>query len=423
MKKLLVLMSVFLIGCSSHQLKHPQVNEENYQIVSIDKREQHYDLYNEPYRFWGDMRPVHLNDENLALFRQSNKAGTFKVFGENLNILVLSGGGERGAYGIGILNGLYDTGELPEFSIITGVSAGALIAPFAYIGDKESLLRVKTVILSLNDKEDFNKRSIFWPIRNNAMTVGDKFFSRIESIYDKVLIEKLAVEYNKGRRLLIGTTHFESGRQMVWNLGRIAASDLPNKEHLIHQVLAASASIPGVFPPQLITVYDKQGNPFQEMHFDGGLAAQLFFNPFGLNQEKISKMFGLDTTPNMYIVRNGYLQAEFKQVKPDILPIAARSLDSLIYAQTKGDLYHELYISACNHIYSHLTYIGNDFTVEADQNMFFDPVYMEKLYDYGYQRVLDNNVWTRQFDGTKAGSCESLHQPTEFIDRVNTQAN
>ncbi len=77
-------------------------------------------------RFWADSEPEYLRA--LPTMR-----GPW---------LILSAGGEDGAYGAGLLGGWSKTGKRPEFSLVTGVSTGALIAPFAFLGPKyDEMLR------------------------------------------------------------------------------------------------------------------------------------------------------------------------------------------------------------------------------------------------------------------------------------------
>ena len=58
------------------------------------------------------------------------------------NYLSLSGGGDNGAFGAGLLVGWTEQGSRPEFNLVTGISTGALIAPFAYLGkDYDPILR------------------------------------------------------------------------------------------------------------------------------------------------------------------------------------------------------------------------------------------------------------------------------------------
>ncbi|MFA0084746.1 patatin-like phospholipase family protein [Vibrio sp. 10N.261.51.F12] len=392
---IIVMLSLAMMACSTTHSIDKRVTEQNYTKVTLTKNvavspDAHFE---EPYRFFGDEVPPFLAKlkEERALNELVDTPNAPQIVGNEFDVLVLSGGGERGAYGAGIVNGLYDNGNLPEFSLVTGVSTGALTAPFVFAGG-EYIHKLKDAMLALNDGL-LDKRGLLWPAYSTSMVKGKTFYQFIEDTYDDDLIEAIAREYNKGKRLQIGTTHFDSGRQMIWNVGRIASSDLPNKAELIHKILMASASIPGFFPPQYFTVYD-HGKAYEEMHVDGGLSHQLFFNTYGFDLKSASEAYGVSGTPNIYIIRNGFLHNDFKQVENKILAIGARSIDNLIFSQTLGDLYKEIYLSGTANANAYLTNIEKDFDVKTDESKFFDENYMKALYDYGYDKAKSGQLWT-----------------------------
>lgn len=387
----LCMILLMLYGCSSSTSM--RVTKDNYTIATIEYPKKRSSIFDEPYRFFGDRSPnfmIALEDKKF-IETVVRSPSTPKIQGDQLNILVLSGGGERGAFGAGVINGLYDSGTLPDFTLVTGVSTGALIAPFAFLGN-DYIHKIYELMLKLNDEELLDKRNFLWPLYANSLVKGDKFANFIEETYSSSIIEAIANEHRKGRRLQIGTTHFDSGRQMIWNLGRIAASDLPEKEAIIRKILVASASIPGFFPPQYFDVY-ADGKLFEEMHVDGGLSHQLFFNPFMLDLDSISKAYGLTKKPNIYIIRNGFLGPEFTQVGERSIDIGLRSIDNLISSETIGDLYREAYMANSSNANVYLTFIGENFKQTSNEDYFFDPIYMKELYRYGYEMATEKSVW------------------------------
>lgn len=263
----IVLLALVLSACSSKHALENRVTKENYTEVNLQHSEQFKG--EEPYRFWGSEGPEFLLENQY-------QPTSITVNGERMNILALSGGGANGAFGAGVINGLYDAGKLPEYSIVTGVSAGALIAPFVFTGGAD-IHKLRDVMLGLDDRQVLGKKNLLNTLFKDAFTNGKSLYELMESTYSEEMIVKIAEQHRLGKRLFIGTTHFDSGKQITWNLGEIAASDLPNKSQLIHQVLAASASIPGVFPPQFINV-EYEGEAFEELHVDGGLTFQMFFD-------------------------------------------------------------------------------------------------------------------------------------------------
>ncbi|WP_246813574.1 patatin-like phospholipase family protein [Ferrimonas balearica] len=311
-----------------------------------------------------------------------------------MHILALSGGGANGAFGAGVLNGLYESGELPHYSVITGISAGALIAPFAFVGGEE-LLRMKRVMLGINDKMVLGKRNLLNTLIKDAFTNGESLYAFIERSYPDEMIEAMAQQHRQGRRLFIGTTHFDSAELVIWNLGQIAASDLPNKAQVIHQVLAASASIPGVFPPQFIEV-DIDGETYEELHVDGGLASQVFYGPASIDYHQINQALGLELSPKVHVIRNGTLDIGYQAVPDKGINLLSRSLKSLTIRQTRGDLYRMLYYSNLEQVELTFTYINADDVPEKHTQKMFDIDYMQALYDYGYSKALSDGLWTTQ---------------------------
>ncbi len=382
---MILIVSLMILGCSSPHSIENRVTEENYMLVNI----QHANKYqsHEPYRFWGDIGPKFLLDD-------VNGSDSLNVAGDRLNVLALSGGGANGAFGAGVINGLYDSAKLPDYTIITGVSAGALIAPFVFVGG-EDIHKLRDAMFKLNDHEVLGNKSVFNIFFKDAYTSGERLLSLIESTYDEEMISQIAEKHIQGKRLFIGTTHFDSGKQITWNLGEIASSNLPNKSALIHQVLAASSSIPGVFPPQFINV-EYQGEQLKELHVDGGLTFQMFFNPSSFDYGKLSTQIGLERNPNVHVIRNGTLQAHYQQLRGRGIELLTRSVSNLTLQQTRGDMYRMLYTSKRDNYDIAFTYIDTAFHFEKEGNKIFDEEYMAQLYSYGYLKAQSGKLWTSQ---------------------------
>src|SRR5262245_19321775 len=80
-------------------------------------------------RFWVDG-----SDTELREFLKGSALTSAAAVPGSFDVLAISGGAYDGAYGAGVINGWTSTGTRPKFSIVTGVSAGALIAPLAFLG-------------------------------------------------------------------------------------------------------------------------------------------------------------------------------------------------------------------------------------------------------------------------------------------------
>jgi hypothetical protein len=384
-KYIIILLALFLAACSSTHTLDKRVTQDNFKTVSINAAYE-ADLQ-EPIRFWPDQKLDFLYSENHG-------TTPLKVKGDQLNILALSGGGANGAFGAGIVNGLHDSGQLKQYTVVTGISAGSLIAPFVFTGG-DDIPRLKKVILGINDKMVLGKRNFLNALLKDAFTDGEKLFEFIEEVYTPEMIERIAQQHQEGRRLFIGTSHFDSNDLVIWNVGQIAQSNLPNKARLIHQILAASSSMPGVFPPQFIEV-EYQGKKYEELHVDGGMAAQMFFQPGNLEYSKISKALGLTKPPQVDIIRNGVLKMPYTVVPDKGVALLSRSVASMVVQQSRGDLYRMLYFSEADNLDLSFTYIDDTFVAKKTSKDMFDLDYMIALFKFAYDKAAQGDLWSKE---------------------------
>ena len=342
-------------------------------------------------RFWGDEWPT-FAAERFETFTDAEFRQVFPgLYDRPHNYLAISGGGANGAFGAGLLVGWTATGERPEFSMVTGVSTGALTAPFAFLGsdyDDE----MKEVYTSTTTKDIAEKRNPIAAAFGDSMTDTAPLQELIAKYIDAEMIDAIAREHKRGRRLFVGTVNLDAGRSVIWNIGAIAASDYPQKMSLIHEVLRASAAIPVAFPPVVIPV-EAEGKQYDEMHVDGGTGSQVFVYPAAIDWTLITKKLKVHGRPQVYVIRNSFLDPDYHGIKRSVFPIASRTIDSLIRTQGIGDLY-QIY-ALCNRDGNdfNLAYIPSDFTDEPAEG--FDPVYMKKLMDRGYQMALDGYPWEK----------------------------
>jgi hypothetical protein len=179
-------------------------------------------------------------------------------------------------------------------------------------------------------------------------------------------------------------------RPVIWRIGAIANSGHPRALELIHQILLASASIPGAFPPVLIEVEvgDKR---FDELHVDGGAASQVFLYPAGLDWNAILEKLQVRGRPKVYVIRNSRLDPMYEQVENKLFPIAGRSIESLVRTQGIGDV-HRVYLETCRDgLDFNLAYIPADFDEKPREK--FDPKYMKKLFDMAFDRAAAGYPW------------------------------
>jgi predicted acylesterase/phospholipase RssA len=343
-------------------------------------------------RFWGDEWPKFWK-ERLETFTDSGFRKYYSaIYKKPHNYLAISGGGANGAFGAGLLVGWSATGTRPEFSMVTGISTGALTAPFAFLGpDYDDTL--KTLYTTTATKDILKKRNILTAIFGESMTDTKPLQAMIAKNFNSDVLNAVAREHKRGRRLFIGTVNLDAGRSVIWNIGAIAASDYPHKIELIHDILRASAAIPVIFPPVVISV-KIDGEGYDEMHVDGGTGSQVFVYPAAIDWRKqITRKLKVQGNPKIFVVRNSFLEADYHGIQRKIFPIASRTIDSLIRTQGIGDLYQIYALCKRDGNDFNLAYIPSDFTEEPTE--VFDPVYMGKLFELGYQMAREGYPWEK----------------------------
>ncbi len=136
------------------------------------------------------------------------------------DVLMLSGGVLKVAYGAGLLVGWGETGRRPQFAVVTAVGASALIAPFAFIGHSGD-----QAIADL-----FNCSA-------GGMT---GLAERAAAYLDQAVLDAIAREHAAGRRLVIGLSGSAARSEVVWDLGQLAASRHPGALAIARRVLLAT---------------------------------------------------------------------------------------------------------------------------------------------------------------------------------------
>jgi hypothetical protein len=224
------------------------------------------------------------------------------------------------------------------------------------------------------------------------MTDTKPLRAMIAKYINSKIIDGIAREHKRGRRLLIGTVNLDAGRSVNWNIGAIAASDYPNKIELIHDILRASAAIPVVFPPVAISV-EIDGKRYDELHVDGGTGSQVFVYSAAMNWREVRQKLKVQGDPKVYVIRNSFLEPDYQGIKRAVVPIAERTIDALIRTQGIGDLFQIYSLCERDGNDFNLAYIPSDFTEEPTEP--FDPVYMGKLFELGYQMAREGYPWKK----------------------------
>ena len=306
-------------------------------------------------------------------------------------LLAISGGGDDGAFGAGLLAGWSERGDRPHFGLVTGVSTGALSAPFAYLGSEYDS-KLKKVYTDTSADDIFQKRELLAAVTDDAMTDTTPLRDMIASFLDKAMIERIAEEYGKGRLLLIMTTNLDQSRPVIWNIGAIAASGHPRSRELIVNILRASAAIPGVFPPVMLDV-TIDGKHYEEMHVDGGAVAQAFLYPPTLNIKEKSAKFGIKRDRIAYVIRNGRLFRPEEDVKRQTLSIATQAIATMTATSGLNDTYRIYLTTKRDGVDFNLAFIDDEFPEPYKGP--FDRTYMNKLFAFGYEKGRAGYPWRK----------------------------
>jgi hypothetical protein len=349
-------------------------------------------------RFWAG-RPGAAQERDLAdSFRQESR----DEFPPDANgvihypQLALSGGGANGAFGAGFLNGWTTTGKRPVFKFVTGVSTGALMAPFAFLGPSydDALREFYTTTAS---RDIFIVGSLFTLaarlLTGEALADTGPLVTLIEQHVDAELLRRVAGAHARGRRLYIGTVDLDAQRFVVWNMGVIASSTDPDALALFRKVMLASASIPIAFPPVYFDV-EADGQSYDEMHVDGGVGARVFIAG-GLFRHSIFRQRGglgsFEAREDVFVIHNGQLVSAPRPTRRTVLGIAMRVLDASSQSAVHGDLWRIYAVAQYRHAGFHWVTIPDGTEIVGEET--FDPVQMRALYEIGYRSALAGPVW------------------------------
>lgn len=350
-------------------------------------------------RYWGD-DGASIPPEVFSLRREQMLKAAARdpsILDQPTTMLTVSGGGSNGAFGAGLLVGWTATGQRPKFDLVTGISTGSLTAPFAFLGPPydEELRQAYTTISTENI---LKRRGIFAILGGQSIASNDPLRKLVESYVTDHMVDDIAAEHAKGRRLLIGTTNIDAERPVIWDIGQIASSGVAGRRQLIADILVASAAIPGVFPPVRLTV-TADGKTLDELHVDGGTSNQVFLLPADVTFKKLDSRFKNKRIRKLYIIRNGKTYPEYSQVKPVLASVAGKALASLTKTQGIGDLYRMYAQTSRDGVDYNLISMPESFTMKEPKP--FDPAYMEALYGLGYDIGRNGIPWQKTPPGLR----------------------
>lgn len=312
--------------------------------------------------------------------------------GGRSHYLALSGGGADGAYGAGVLAGWTAAGTRPTFSVISGVSTGALIAPLAFLGpDQDSVLRD---LYTSGVAEGIGGRpSLLAALTRGALFDQQPLRRLVAFFVTPDLLNAIAHEHRRGRRLFVLTTDLDSQVGIIWNMGAIAASGDPRALTLFEDVLMASAAIPGAFPPIRIAGQTAAGRPFEEMHGDGALISHVFTLPDAAMASFRGRRTAGAALTDIHMLMNLRLEPQFDLVEERPSAVAARSISTLLKYQARRQVNATYDFARGAGIGFQVTSIETPAPEDVD-SFAFDTAHMRVLYAEGFERARNGSAWS-----------------------------
>ncbi len=343
-------------------------------------------------RSWGDSYSTLFQEHltrGITWYLESHEGALAP--GRTDSLLALSGGGADGAFGAGLLHGWSERGDRPEFRVVTGVSTGALIAPFAFLGQKYDALLMK-MYTTITPDSIYILRSIFHILGSDSVADSSPLRRMVAEYVTPEVLEAVAKEYRRGRFLLIATTNLDAKRSMVWDMGAIASSKHPHALELFRKVMVASASVPVLFNPEYIQVH-AGGKEYDEMHVDGGTVSQFFIYGPMVDIHQLFQHIPKENRPRreLYVVVNNRLESPYKAVSPRLSSIAGNAVSSLIRGQDVGEVYKAFSYAKRDGIGFNLVSIPLENYPERKEE--FDPAAMRILFDTGRAMGIAGGFW------------------------------
>lgn len=323
-------------------------------------------------RFWGDSEADYMR----------------ALGGVGGDWLALSAGGEDSGFGAGLLTGLSESGRRPDYAVVTGVSSGALLAPFVFLGSSRDA-EMRDNFMALNAAEVFEdhrtQESLLdtWPLREF-----------IAKRITRGLIDAVAAEHRRGRRLIVITANLDIARPVAWNMGAIAAAGTEASAKLFRDVLVASSAIPGLFPPMMIEA-EVGGRRIQEMHVDGGLAATIYAAPDSMLLAGATRPLPMKS---LTIVVNGKLQSSFAVTDRSLVGVLGRSLSIGVKRGSRSTAVLAAAAARRSGVPFNIAFVDQDF--DHPSRGMFDAAYMKALFESGVKQGRSATPFRSDLPGT-----------------------
>lgn len=321
------------------------------------------------------------------------------------NVLCLSGGGSFGAYSAGVLCGWTERGDRPVFDVVTGISTGSLISPFAFLGPKYDA-QLKEFYTTLTNDDIFKQRPVRGLLGGEAFADTGPLREKIGQVITAEMMAELAAAHQAGRRLFVGTTEVEGGRFVLWDIGEIASRNGPGDRDLIIDVLMGSSALPGIFPPAKIDVY-VDGQCYTERHQDGGMSQGVFFHPPYVPPGERNAQTLNPVGTNVYVIMAGKLYTDPAVVQGNALSGAGQAVSTVLTSEVRGDLMRMWTYCTVNGMAFRMTAIPPEF-VDVGSGAEFDPKVMTGLFEEGRRQVCAGTAWRTNPPGTGFGELPQM---------------
>lgn len=301
-------------------------------------------------------------------------------------VLALSAGGADGAYGAGVLAGWTASGQRPEFDVVTGVSTGALLAVLAFLGpDYDDLTRE---LYTTQTNETIFKNRGLRGILGDSLYDNAPFRAQIEKHITPAVLQKVAEEHRKGRRLYVATTNLDAGELVIWDMGEIALGGRADPLLHFQKVLRASASVPGFFQP--VYIKPKRGVQLRQAHVDGGVKEPVLYSDFMAATTQ--------STRHLYMVINGTTRRfnASTPVKANLASISQKTITELLRELQRETIYRHYTRAKDTGVEFFITSIPDSIPI-AEESLDFDPKRMRLLYQAGFNSGLKGlDAWARR---------------------------
>lgn len=302
-------------------------------------------------------------------------------------VLALSAGGADGAYGAGVLTGWTKSGTRPQFDVVTGVSTGALMAVLAFLGTEYDSMLESFYTTQTNDKIYKAGTGFF----GESLYDNGPLKEQISAFVTQEVLDRIAAEHAKGRRLYVATTNLDAGVLVIWDMGEIANGGRSDDVQHFQKVLRASAAVPAYFPP--VYIKPQRGIQLRQSHVDGGVKEPVLVKGFMFPEGKGKK--------ELYMIINGNttrLNAS-SPVSGKAMDVAKKSIVELMRQLQNDALYRDYVLAKNTGAKFYMTQIPDNIPL-SEEGLNFEQARMQRLYNAGYQDGLKGpNNWHRDPPG------------------------